>query len=249
MKEIRHLANAPIKEAIINLRVTHAEKVPDQKYSDAIEALKDTYPNSEKMMTHEFGYKIEKGHAETMVKDHGQIGVKLDSADENYVAHFKSGEFLLSRVGHYEDWPRLISEAKRLWDIYVKIMEPVSVSRISTRYINEISVPKAEIKSLDDVFEQPIRIPEKLLNPISSFLQRYVLELDDEGTSKAIVSQVLRSITEQTAEFVLDTDVVKNFEGIDPNSEEVWTEFDSLHDCKNTVFFESLTEQTIRRFE
>ncbi len=46
-----------------------------------------------------------------------------------------------SRLPPYEDWAKLLIETKRIWTQYVERLAPQRVTRVATRFINNLRLP------------------------------------------------------------------------------------------------------------
>jgi uncharacterized protein (TIGR04255 family) len=59
--------------------------------------------------------------------------------------------------------------------------------------------------------------------------------------STAIVTETMEAPKDDRLPFILDIDVISE-RSFSPDDGEMWQAFARLRDCKNTVFFESVTE-------
>ena len=106
--------------------------------------------------------------------DSNQTGYKYTSADGKYIAQFRLDGFTLSRMEPYTVGEDLRSEAARLWEIYNKVANVSTVTRVAARYINLMRVPMDDLKEFGDYLVCPPEVPEALPQGVSSFLTRIV---------------------------------------------------------------------------
>jgi uncharacterized protein (TIGR04255 family) len=241
--QIRHLPNAPIKEALIDLRVER----PDSATVDALIAeigQRDNlgYLKDGTMFRSAFGFSVV-GQEGRATADATTIGVKLKSPDGSYIAQMSIEGFTLSRVQQYQDWDTLLHEAQRLWDVYTQCLgASPRITRYATRYINNLRLPSRT--NLERFLLLLPRLPHGLPDKLSSFLQRFVLH-DDPSNATAIVTVALEGTPpDGPLPLVLDIDAfrVASFSGSDP---EVWPHLSQLRRLKNEIFFACLTEEAV----
>jgi uncharacterized protein (TIGR04255 family) len=68
-------------------------------------------------------------------------GYIFHSKNENKIVQARLDGFTFNKLRAYEDWNKFHSEARELWELYDKIIKPISVDRIALRYINRIEIP------------------------------------------------------------------------------------------------------------
>ncbi len=239
MANVRHLDNAPIREALIDIRVRFPDNMELASLRRFCEAIRDNYPDTQNLM--ETKIEFEGEHATATSK---QRGFKCISRDGLQIVQARLDGFTFSRLRPYETWDSLISEAKRLWEIFVEILHPDAIVRIACRYINGIKM--AHPVDLSNYITAPppkvAGIPDRLLG----FLTRVEVAYADEPT-RAIVTQALRPKNEQDITLMLDIDVFREIE-YPTDGVAAWEGVVSFHDIKNEIFFNSLTEKTVERY-
>ena len=52
---------------------------------------------------------------------------------------------MFARLRPYEQWEALVSEALRLWQMFVDIGKPAEIQRLGIRFINRISLPPSQV--------------------------------------------------------------------------------------------------------
>lgn len=245
MVKARHLKNAPIVEAIIDIRVKLPSEFEPQKFSSLKKELSSKYP------------KVEKGILVGSIKIEGNKPVveapseknieeyRFTSRDKKDVAQFRIDGFTFSRLHPYTNWGNLFSEAKRLWPLYCSVAQPRVVDRISVHYINRIDIPMP-VGDLEEYLAASPSLPKKLPQQLSGFLIRLVVR--EKDLYAGIIQTDIESPKKNHAGFIIDIDVFKSsVSGI--SDKKMWQTFERLHKLKNRIFFELITEKTVRLFE
>jgi uncharacterized protein (TIGR04255 family) len=244
MAAYRHLTNAPITEALIDICVKPSSSVQDALQLDELcTRLKDTYPD--KKLQQQFKIEFFPGPPPLERKETRFVGYRLTSSNGLQVIQASPDKITFSRLRPYQTWEQLREEAQRIWTVYAEIVKPELITRIATRFINSIEIP-LPIRDFSDYLTAAPSIPEKLPQGISSFYTRVVLP-DPTTGAMAIVTHALESVvTPKVVPIIVDIDVFieRTFE----NYEKVWTTIDMLRDIKNLIFFESLTEKALEPY-
>jgi uncharacterized protein (TIGR04255 family) len=239
----RHLAHAPITEAVIDFKVKPKDGVA---YEQVYEAFKQT----------DFGYylktPISEGTFAIGMGPDGQlvppsttsalVGLRFHSSDERYVLQARRDSFTLSRLAPYETWESLLEEAKRLWAIYVARLEPVGIFRIATRFINNLRLPLRAGEEFQVYINALTQIPLGAPQSVEGFFQRFQLA-DPSIDAHVILSLALNGLEpDGRVPVILDIDAFK-LTGEKAIDAMMWTELESLRKLKNDCFFGALTER------
>src|ERR1700722_10937730 len=111
-----HYENAPISEALIDIRV----HVPNAISLEALESMhariKDDYPRKE-MRSYIQG-QFSMGEAVGAAATRTPMGYAFSSADGKQIVQARLDGFTFSRLKPYGTWSNLRDESRRLWDIY-----------------------------------------------------------------------------------------------------------------------------------
>jgi uncharacterized protein (TIGR04255 family) len=242
----RHLSHAPITEALVDFRAAPTTALEEPRILDRLKsALADRYPKHSERRA--FELEIRTGHAaEPKRTDKGFHGHFFESGDGRDIAQFRVDGFTHNRLAPYTEWETVTSEALRLWAIYVDVAHPLSVSRVGVRYINMVPVSARE-----DVATMLTRVPEApagVVGDLQSFLTR-VETADAASTRRVITTQALGpGMPPENRGLVIDIDAFQMGDfgvastGLRPI-------LDGLRQLKNAVFFGSITEEAVKRFE
>jgi uncharacterized protein (TIGR04255 family) len=249
MAQQRHLNNAPIVEAVIDVRVNLRNQFSENDINLFKPLLIERFPVSETVAIYEGGFGLVQGEFKVdAFKAKGLNGFKFTSKDEKKVIQIQNKGFSFSRLKPYTSWNEVIVEAKELWQIYRQNTSIERITRVAVRFINQLDIP-LPINDFRDVLTKPPDVPEGIPDAISSFLSRVVLHDVEKGISANVVQALENSVKPDFANIILDIDVYKNVI-IQPEAfEQMWVIFDQMHELKNRVFFSSITENTARLFE
>ncbi|MFO1352202.1 MAG: TIGR04255 family protein [Gammaproteobacteria bacterium] len=251
MATIRHLPKAPITEALIDLRVQAPSDVSVTTLEQAIENSEPFgYYKKSPIIRSSFGFSVNPEENPIARATSGPttiIGVRLHSEDEKYVAQFSIEGFTLSRLRPYESWAKLIEETQRLWSIYCQWIRPDRISRVATRFINNLQLPLKQGENFEEFVTLLPTFPKEIPQELAGFLQRYVSQDPQSGATIISTHFLERFISGQTVPLILDIDVFK--ESILPtDSAEVWIRLDQFRELKNRFFFSFLTEKAVELY-
>jgi uncharacterized protein (TIGR04255 family) len=176
------------------------------------------------------------------------LGIRLKSVDGHSIVQFRSNGFTFNRLEPYTNWEELFPEALKQWREYVEIVGQATVTRLAVRYINRLRLP-LPVPSLAKFLVTPPMVAPPLPQIVRSFLTRIVI-FDAVRDQSAIVTQALEpSAVEQGQLMVLlDIDAYKEA-AMKPDDPRLESVFAGLHDFKNEIFFESITEEAVGLFQ
>ena len=239
MTEARHYPHAPITEALVDLRVNYGSAISLDKLKNFGTQIKADYPHENTREMVQANVNFGQAQAQT---SRSTIGYIFHSADRRQAVQARLDGFTFSRFAPYQDWPRLISEAKRLWTIFLKCLRPQTVTRIAVRYINQINLPYRE-RTL--TFEHYLRtFPATALEEdiaLEEFLLRLVMPQQDLS-AKLILTEALLPPKDDHLGVLLDIDLFRENASVDSHSEEIWDILETFRERKNKYFEASLTD-------
>jgi uncharacterized protein (TIGR04255 family) len=228
-----YLPNAPISEAVIEVRVQPRDGLDRAMLSAAHTQLRDKYPT------------IESVGPDELTDASGEAGYLFRSADGFEVAQFLRSGFSFNRLRPYTRWELIFPEALRVWTIYQNVMAPPLVTRAGVRYINRLEFPQP-VQDLHEYLAAPPPIPEGLPREISGFIT--VVTIQDSLTGReAEITQALEGYDDNAATVILDIDTRKSLE-VSPDDVRIEATLESLREFKNAIFFQSITDRTKRLF-
>jgi len=245
-----YLPHAPVTEAVIDFRVVARKSLAVAALEPLVERLAPDYVKKGPIFELQASFAVDpKGERSSDVASQ-EIGVRMHSADDRYVAQFQLAGFSLSRLEPYETWEKLFNEAQRLWELYVTAVGPDMVVRAATRFINNLRLPMQPGEDFAVYLTKPPQVPEGLPQGLSSFLQRVFLH-DPTTDIRATLTQALQSppIVDlpEHIPVILDIDVYQQA-AFATDGRELWECLKRLRAFKNLAFYESLTEKAVEQY-
>lgn len=242
--------NAPITEALLDIRVGFSREtiLEDlEKFNDH-KIIKEYFPVKKKRESFKGGIRVSpEGKLSTLPTSGGPDGYLFQSPIEKKIVQARIDGYTFNKLKPYESWDTFRSEARKLWDIYSQVTNPVRISRIALRYINRIEIP-LPFKDFKEYILTAPEIAPKLPQVLNHFFMRLEIPNPDIHAI-ALITQTMENPTEsQRLPLILDIDVFSKI-GFVNSDEEMWNEFEKLRKFKNDVFFNSITEKTKELFK
>ena len=247
MAEKVKLTNPPITEALVDIRVKHPSGFNINSFDDLNEDKLRDFPVKELQNEYSADVKVKPDKEPHLsAKSRGIRGFIYKTEDKKNIVQFRKDGFTFNRLKPYTNWEEFIAIAEKLWGIYLEKSTPLKVTRIATRFINQIKLP-LPIEDFSDYMTTPPQNPLKN-DVITGFLSRIQLhDLKDEIRTNII--QTLEKGTEAgeiTLLLDIDTYISKDFS---PQENLFWNRFDKLRKKKNDLFYSSITEKTINLYK
>jgi len=249
MAQPRHLPNAPIVEALIDVWVEHPPEVDIRVLEGLRPRVKGDYPRTQVRRRWTASLDFVNGGKEPASEGQvlGPDGYAFWSADEKQVLQFRLDGFTFSRLKPYQDWERFRDEASRLWELCLQVARPEAASRVALRFINRIELP-LPITDFGDYLVVPPTLPEGLPQGLAGYFSRIVV-VNPDTAAKGILTQAVEPLPKPThVTLLLDVDVFR--EGrFSVEGDELWEFLEELRGFKNDIFFESVTDRMLELFE
>lgn len=246
MVQAKHLANAPITEALIDIKGELSDEIDLGVLEGFHELVRENYPTKHSRFSGTV--KIEfKGEDKTEIVDKTsqKDGFFFLSNDGKQIVQARLDGFTFNRLKPYEDWSIFSDEAKILWDRYVQVAKPSRITRLALRYINNIEIP-LPIKDFKEYILTTPEIAPNLPQTLSNYFMRLVIP-DQKTGAVAIITQAMKMQDSSKDVINLIFDIETYFGGsFLVDSDEIWGKFEILHNLKNEIFFETITEKTER---
>lgn len=238
-----HLNQAPITEAILDIRVEAGMADALTATEEFAQGVKGEFPVQrpiEAMATRMAPGKPAKAESQTTA-----VGRICWNTEETRAVQARTDGFSLNHVKHYGSWKDLRGHAKEMWPRYVALVKPTSVVRIALRYINKLDFPPG-----DDIAGHLRTKP--LLGPnLPGAVAVNFMRVDvpfDNGRRAFITEATLPATPEMTSQsLILDIDAFV-LRQMAPGDPALWDELESLREIKNRCFFESLRKKTWRAY-
>jgi len=247
MPEPRYLKNAPIREAILDFRVKARQGFHAQEFEALRTRLRDQFPKMDKRSRFETMVQMSEGGAQSKTQDLGLQGYFFKSEDERNVAQFRIDGFTFNRLRPYTSFDEILPLAMEMWDVYCGVAKPEVVTRLAVRCINDIPLPGSLIE-LEEYLRAAPTIPPELPQGLSSYVSRVTIHQDEPRLTANIFQAYQSDITTRQIKVILDIDVYKQHQyAVDEPA--ISDTLQQLRAFKNRIFFNVLTDETLRQFE
>ncbi|MBI4389800.1 MAG: TIGR04255 family protein [Nitrospinae bacterium] len=249
MPEFEHFKNAPIREALIDIRATLPPEIDLSVLEKFQDEIKARFPERKKRVFWENRLEFHGENPPQVTPKGGPDGYLFKSPNEQKVVQARRDGFTFNKLKPYDHWDIFRNEAKELWDRYLKIAKPTKITRIVLRYINCIEIPivKPEVALEDYVLIYP-EIPKDFPYKLANFLTvMEVLDIENEITARINISMEPIKSEGKTLPLIFDIDAYRMLD-LDPNDQKIWEIFETLRTFKNKIFFGSMTEKSKELF-
>jgi hypothetical protein len=122
MSEPTRFPNAPITEALLDIRVKLSEQIDLAQLATIQDLIKDQYPSRHERLFWQSDLQIAQGDLKISPPTGGPVGYAFTSLDGKQNIQARKDGFSFSRLKPYEDWISLRDEAKRLWQYYIQAL-------------------------------------------------------------------------------------------------------------------------------
>lgn len=248
----RHYPNAPITEAIIDVRVTLPEGTPVSacRLTDKLQST--DYPTTEELFQASALFEVSNNRGSAAV-ERSATGFKFTAANGKRIVQSRINGFAFSRLWPYECWEEFRDEAKAIWTVYRKAVTPISVSRLAVRYINRIDIPTEQIAptvriDLEEYFRTVPAVSPDLSQEMSGFFMQLCLEQPGIGGRVLINQTIVAPPRENVLSVVLDIDLIREAD-VPSSDDDIWEFFETLHVRKNDIFEACITDKTRSLFQ
>ena len=227
-------ANAPIVEAIVDVRIEPEVGARGDYSADDFEELRNDLPTVEPQLTYVFQSPLLTD--KPPLQQFKPMGLRFRS--EHEVLQIRVDGFTFSMLKPYTNWDDLITRAKKYWRLYAEKRGTASIVRLGLRYINLMHFPLDV--PLTKFLLSPPQLPETLGRPLRRFFSAF--EIDQDNDTHANIIQTVQPVTADKLPFVLDIDAYR-VGAYAMDDARLWETFDALHRFKNEIFFNSITEE------
>jgi uncharacterized protein (TIGR04255 family) len=243
----RHYPHAPITEALIDFRVAYPQGISLEKLKRFGAEVRGQYPNESPrdIVQGQIDFSMSNPHSQS---SRSTVGYIFHSGDRRQAVQARLDGFTFSRFAPYQDWHHLIDETRRLWTVFVKLLEPTAVLRVAVRYINQINLP---LKEGTLTFEHYLRtfpgmdMDDKVL--LEQFFLRLVMPQEDLS-AQLILTEALLPQQGASLGVILDIDLFRENLSLEVQSNEIWDMLERYRARKNKYFEASITDATREMF-
>ncbi len=241
--------NAPITEALIDVRVTFESAVKLDQLENLSEQFSTRFPIKKTQIAHEYAPKVQ--DAAGGVESHAKsniLGYVRFTENRDKAVQLRINGFAFSKLKPYESWSALRDEAREHWETYRGELGPSRIARLAVRYINriELSLPITEFQ--DYILTGP-QIADDIPQGLAEFFFRVVVPNPDDEQVRATITSTMEKLEQdkKVLPYIFDIDAFMPVD-LDPTDEEIWPAFERLRDYKNLIFFNSTTEKAKEMF-
>jgi len=250
MVEREHFKNAPITEAIIDIRVENTNKVSLNTLKEITDMLPENFTEikEQNRILTEFQIRSDENPGvDVNEREKLQIGYFCSTQDGHNVAQIQKDGFTFSELKPYSDWDTFSGKARKIWEIYYQNTGCASFPRLAVRYINHMEFPLEFGEDFGKFLVVLPKIPNELPQTMANFLTRATITNPEEECDAHITQAFLPPSKKGFINVLLDIDVVKmNNDNVKP--EEIWTTLEKLKTFQNDIFFNYTTKEARELF-
>jgi len=229
----------PIVEALLDIQIETPLGVSLDSLLKCQRSIRKDYPSRREAQNHTghllFGEKV----SATAVSE--SVGSVFASHDGKRLFQAKKTGFTFNQLTPYPGWNGFISEAKRLWSEYRKVVSPSGYTRVALRYINRFDFPEPML-NLETYFRTYPEISRDLPQVIEGFFFQFQLPVGEADTIATVTQTLIEPLSENHSSIMLDIDVYRTCVTTDEG--ELWRFLETLRSWKNKVFEASITNKT-----
>jgi uncharacterized protein (TIGR04255 family) len=250
MPELEPFPNAPISEAVLDIRLK-AEAAPTFGDLDRfVQQVKRDYPQVKTIGEVLAEVRADLGAAEAPQITHtasaAPVGYQCISADQKQIVQPKVNGFVYSRLRPYERWSTFKSEARRLFEVYSSEFGKRTVQRVALRTINRLDIPGQQVDFKDWIRTGP-EISPVLPQGLAGFFMQIQQPYDDVKAHCLINETLATPEVPDTVAVILDIDLFRDVD-VPQDPEELWSLFDELRTKKNEIFLGCITDRMRETF-
>ncbi len=245
MDKIAPYKNAPITEAVIEIRTQLPESVSVATLETLNENFGSQYPK--KKAVHSIEGMMTFGKTMTSAMGSTPDGFLWISTDDRYVARTRMGGFALSRLAPYECWDSFRDEARRTWNIFKAGVNPLGVTRVGVRYVNLINLP-LPFEDFGEYLRTHPTVSPELPQGLSGFFFQVTIPQHDLDANLCINEGIVDSKENSKASVILDIDLYTTAD-LPHDDDALWDILETLRLRKNEVFEACITDKTRELFQ
>lgn len=236
--DFKTLSKAPIKEALIALKVQPVADSGLGALEQSFGALPDDYQTPRDPITQsQTQLSIGPTAPATANVEQKRLGWRFGTKSGKYAVQARIDWFIFSRLAPYSTWPEFSAEAQKIWQALSGTYSPSAVRAVSVRNINEVSLGLGE--DVEKYLKFYINVPPGVPQQFQSYFAR--IELSQSPDTVAILQSGLLPPLPERARLLLDIELVRN---ITPENEtHLWAAVNALREPKNQIFFSCITEE------
>lgn len=240
-----HYDHAPIVEAIIDIQVRFGVAPSQDALRNLSAQWKGRFPTSADLNLSQVTVGFGAAVPPQVQSSSTPLGFRLATSTTDRVLQVQTRGLTFSHFAPYTDWKSFSGEFLKLWGTYCDELNPVAVTRIAVRYINQIVIPEPRFEA-SDYFQLYPEIPKQLpqQDVTGLFMQLQMPQLDISPTAMANINFGSGTRTpDGRPAFLLDFDVYVTID-VAPRAEAVTNLLMTLRGRKNDLFEGCITDKT-----
>lgn len=248
MAEVRHLKNAPITEALLDIKVGTSSDAdfPAERLDQLEQDLAEAYPIVEKRKLRKVKLQISPAETSSNIQESGVLAYWFFTEKKNRIAQFRFDGFTYNMLKPYTSWEEMQKEGLRLWEIYEDIFKPPRIVRIATRFINHVTL-QTQYDLEDYLTDMPFGI-ENMPGKTIQFMNQVSLLDDHENSARVVVAS--DDSNSPMITILADIDVFRDGEiKVPVDMKSLTATLAQLRAFKNEIFFSIFTEKALSQYE
>ncbi|WP_316181522.1 TIGR04255 family protein [Bradyrhizobium sp. SZCCHNRI1009] len=237
-----HYERAPIAEALIDVRVANPDAITLDQLTSVADALAEEFPIRHPIQHLMFGFQAATPEAATgFMNTPEQVGWRLHNGAQDRILQLQRVGFSYSHLPPYTDWDSFRNEARRHWQVFQRVVNAQSFSRVAVRVINKIPTPTAEVALQDYLSVYPV-VPDNL--PVTAdavFVQLQLGMPKILQDARAILNVASGQADANGSHLLLDIDLFAN--RIVERDDEVWSILEKFGLEKDVIFEACITDK------
>jgi len=240
MSKQTHYANAPITEAVIDIRVNLSKDIDISELENFYVEESNNYPKKNAIKAIEA--RFTGGEHVSAAAKQMPYGIAFTSKDKRQIVQVRLDGFTFSRLVPYQNWETFRDEGRRLWEVYYNLVKPESVTRIAVRYINRLDLP-LPLNDFTDYLKTVPEVSSDLPQGLAGYFMQLTIPYEDIQSTLLLNQAIVEPDREGVVSVILDIDLFRT-NNLPEEHDAVWAFFETLHDKKNEIFEACITNHT-----
>ncbi len=234
--------NAPIKEAVFDIRVSQILAVSIEDLSNFSSYLPDGFSFKNEIIQFQGKFAINKKLP--IEENVEKIGLVFEDKSLTNQIQIRFDGLTLNVLKPYKTWDEHFGLFKIVSERFLDVFKP-KISKLAIRYINKIEIP-LPIKEFEEYIINMPQIPKCLPQSLSHFFMQ--IRVPYEKYNKEVnITETMENSTLETLPFIFDIDVFQD-QNIPLELNEILDEFEKMRTIKNEIFENCITDRTRQLF-
>ncbi|MFA7341105.1 MAG: TIGR04255 family protein [Candidatus Obscuribacterales bacterium] len=241
-----HYPQAPIVEAIIDIRVPQHEDSEISKLKQLCSELQGKFPTRRDLKVFQSVLNID-GGTSTATTSNQQTGFILTSADTRNLLQLRLDGFAYTILPPYSNWQTFQESARALWTLYREAMSASNPVRVGLRYLNRIDIP-LPVRDVRDFLRTYPEISSDMDQAITGYLMQLQCPQPQIDALAVITQAIVAPPRPDVVSIILDIDVARSV-NLPSEDSQIWELFEQLRYHKNSIFEASITNRARELFK